>query len=118
MPEWLNGLRHSIGAFHLQNTDFQSDSHWGWPDRRGLFDVAGFAGEVRAAGLEDVPAFIEIIYPFELADEAVLKNITSTVEHCRREYAPNELSSRPERPAPACRGSEVEGPAVSLHPNS
>jgi hypothetical protein len=87
MPEWLDGLGDSIGAFHLQNTDFQSDSHWGWPDGRGRFDVAGFANEVRAAALEDVPAFIEIIYPFELADEAVLKNITSTVMHCRREYA-------------------------------
>ena len=87
MPAWLHGLDHSIGAFHLQNTDFQSDSHWGWPDRRGLFDVAGFANEVRAAGLEDVPAFIEIIYPFELADEEVRDNIASTVMHCRREYA-------------------------------
>jgi sugar phosphate isomerase/epimerase len=87
MPEWLNGLGHSIGAFHLQNTDFQSDSHWGWPDRRGLFDVAGFASEVRAACLEDVPAFLEIIYPFELSDETVLKSITSSVMHCRREYA-------------------------------
>jgi sugar phosphate isomerase/epimerase len=87
MPEWLNGLGSSIGAFHLQNTDFQSDSHWGWPDRRGLFDVANFAQEVKAAGLEDVPAFLEIIYPFELADDAVLRNISSSVMHCRREYA-------------------------------
>jgi len=87
MPEWLNGLGRSIGAFHLQNTDFQSDSHWGWPDRRGLFDVAGFADEVKKAGLEDVPAFLEIIYPFELADEVVLKSITTSVIHCRREYA-------------------------------
>jgi sugar phosphate isomerase/epimerase len=87
MPEWLNGLGHSIGAFHLQNTDFQSDSHWGWPDKRGLFDVANFAHEVKAAGLDDVPAFLEIIYPFELADEAVLNNITTSVLHCRREYA-------------------------------
>ncbi len=86
MPEWLHGLGSSIGAFHLQNTDFQSDSHWGWPDSRGLFDVAGFAREVRTAGLEAVPAFIEIIYPFELADETVLKSITTTVKHCRREY--------------------------------
>lgn len=84
---WLNGLGHSIGAFHLQNTDFQSDSHWGWPDSRGRFDVAGFASEVQAAGLQEVPAFLEIIYPFELADEAVLKNIASSVMHCRREYA-------------------------------
>jgi D-erythrulose 1-phosphate 3-epimerase len=87
MPEWLNGLGRSIGAFHLQNTDFQSDSHWGWPDKRGLFDVAGFANEVKQSGLEDIPAFLEIIYPFELADEVVLKSITSSVMHCRREYA-------------------------------
>jgi len=87
MPAWLNGLGRGIGAFHLQNTDFQSDSHWGWPDRRGLFDVAAFARQVRAAELDDVPAFLEIIYPFELADEAVLANITSSVMHCRREYS-------------------------------
>lgn len=87
MPEWLHSLGRSIGAFHLQNTDFQSDSHWGWPDQRGLFNVAHFAREVKAAGLADVPAFLEIIYPFELADEAVLSNITSSALHCRREYA-------------------------------
>jgi D-erythrulose 1-phosphate 3-epimerase len=86
MPEWLNGLGNAIGAFHLQNTDFQSDSHWGWPDAKGLFDVGNFAREVKAAGLENVPAFLEIIYPFELADEAVLKTITSSLMHCRREY--------------------------------
>jgi sugar phosphate isomerase/epimerase len=84
---WLNGLGRSIGAFHLQNTDFQSDSHWGWPDDRGLFDVANFGREVRVAGLEDVPVFLEIIYPFELADEVVLKNIATSVRHCLREYA-------------------------------
>jgi sugar phosphate isomerase/epimerase len=91
MPEWLNGLGRLIGAFHLQNTDFQSDSHWGWPDSRGLFDVAGFARDVHAAGLDDIPAFLEIIYPFELADEAVLASITSSVAHCRREYCSQKL---------------------------
>ena len=94
MPEWLHGLGSSIGAFHLQNTDFQSDSHWGWPDTRGLFDVANFAHEVKSAGLDDVPAFLEIIYPFELADEAVLANITSSVLHCRRAYAQEEIEDR------------------------
>jgi D-erythrulose 1-phosphate 3-epimerase len=94
MPEWLHGLGRSIGAFHLQNTDFQSDSHWGWPDRRGLFDVANFAREVKSAGLDDLPAFLEIIYPFELADEAVLSNITSSVQHCLREYAQQEVEER------------------------
>jgi len=91
MPEWLRGLGRSIGAFHLQNTDFQSDSHWGWPDKRGLFDLKNFANEVREAGLDDAPAFLEIIYPFELADELVLKSIMSSVAHCRREYAGEEV---------------------------
>jgi hypothetical protein len=94
MPEWLNGLGRSIGAFHLQNTDFQSDSHWGWPDKRGLFDVAGFAREVREAGLEDIPAFLEIIYPFELADDAVLANITSSVAHCRQRYSGEKMERK------------------------
>jgi sugar phosphate isomerase/epimerase len=94
MPEWLNGVGRSIGAFHLQNTDFQSDSHWGWPNKRGLFDVAGFAREVREAGLGDIPAFLEIIYPFELADETVLASITSSVMHCRREYAGEKMEKK------------------------
>jgi sugar phosphate isomerase/epimerase len=86
MVNWLSGLSDQIGAFHLQNTDFQSDSHWGWPDSRGRFDVAAFAEEVREAGLEDVPTHLEIIYPFELADEKVLASITSSVIHCRQKY--------------------------------
>jgi hypothetical protein len=28
--------------------------------------------------------FLEVFYPFERADEDVLGNITSSVEHCRR----------------------------------
>jgi hypothetical protein len=48
---------------------------------------------VRDAGLEDVPAFIEILYPFELADEEVSQNIASTVMHCRRKYAGEVLYS-------------------------
>jgi len=91
MKEWLTGLGHSIGAFHLQNTDFQSDSHWGWPDSRGLFDVAAFSREVQDAGLGDVPAHLELIYPFELDDDTVRKSIESSVLHCRRTYCGESL---------------------------
>jgi D-erythrulose 1-phosphate 3-epimerase len=91
MVDWLSGLGDHIGAFHLQNTDFQSDSHWGWPDSRGLFDVVAFAEEVRQAGLENVPAHLEIIYPFELADERVLASITTSVLHCRQAYCGERL---------------------------
>jgi sugar phosphate isomerase/epimerase len=91
MTDWLSGVGPHIGAFHLQNTDFQSDSHWGWPDSRGLFDVGAFAKEVRHANLEGVPAHLEIIYPFELADEKVLASITTSVLHCRQAYCGERL---------------------------
>ncbi len=60
MKDWLDGVGQHVGAFHVQNTDFQSDSHWGWPDTRGLFDVAAFGHEVRAAGLKDMPILLAV----------------------------------------------------------
>ncbi len=81
---WLQGLGGAIGMIHLQNTDFQSDSHWGWPESRGLFDVAAFARELSETGMEDRPVILEVFYPFELTDEAVLSNITSSVQHCSK----------------------------------
>lgn len=83
LADWLRPLTAHIGVLHLQNTDFQSDSHWGWPDARGLLDVAGFAADVRAAGLESVPAFLELFDPFEADDDDVLRRAASSVEHCR-----------------------------------
>jgi sugar phosphate isomerase/epimerase len=91
MAEWLNGLGQMIGAFHLQNTDFQSDSHWGWPDSRGLFDVSAFAQDVRNAALEEVPAYLELFYPFELDDESVRKSVETSVRHCRETYCGESL---------------------------
>lgn len=84
LEPWLEQLGDSIGVFHLQNTDFQSDSHWGWPDDRGCFDVAAFAHTLRRANLTDRPIFLEVFYPFELADAALQDNIRQSVEHCRQ----------------------------------
>jgi sugar phosphate isomerase/epimerase len=83
LASWLEPLGPYIGVLHLQNTDFQSDSHWGWPDPRGLFDVEAFARDLRAAGLE-VPVFLELFDAFEVDDETVLARVRSSVEHCRR----------------------------------
>jgi hypothetical protein len=60
-----------------------SDSHWGWPDERGLFDVAAFAADVRAAGLGEVPVFLELFDAFEADDETVLERVRTSVQHCR-----------------------------------
>lgn len=84
LEPWLEALGDHIGVFHLQNTDFQSDSHWGWPDDRGSFDVTAFAQTLRRANLINRPIFLEVFYPFELTDTALLKNIRQSVEHCRQ----------------------------------
>jgi D-erythrulose 1-phosphate 3-epimerase len=83
LAPWLEALAGDIGVLHLQNTDFQSDSHWGWPDDRGKFDVGAFRRDVDASGL-DVPVILEMVHPFELDDEQMRAHVRSSVEHCRR----------------------------------
>jgi sugar phosphate isomerase/epimerase len=84
LSSWLVGLRGELGVLHLQNTDSQSDSHWGWPDSRGGEDVGQWAREVQAAGAQDVPVFLEVMHPFEWTDESVLTSMRMTVQHCRK----------------------------------
>jgi D-erythrulose 1-phosphate 3-epimerase len=84
LREWLEPLAASIGVLHVQNTDFESDSHWGWPDERGRFDVAGFGADVRAAGLSHLPVFLELFDAFEADDADVLARTKSSVEYCRQ----------------------------------
>jgi sugar phosphate isomerase/epimerase len=85
LADWFEAVGSHIGILHIQNTDFQSDSHWGWPDARANYDVAAFAEEVRAAALEAVPVFLEVFYPFEFSDDQVYKNSISSVQHCLAE---------------------------------
>lgn len=80
---WLDALRPDIGVLHLQNTDFVSDSHWGWPDARGRFDVEAFAIEVRESRV-GAPVFLELVHPFELDDDRTRAHVISSVRHCRR----------------------------------
>src|ERR1022692_2360973 len=61
----------------------------GAPERS--FQMDNFSAPMGEFTIGTSPAFLEIIYPFELADEAVLKNITSSVMHCRRDYAGERL---------------------------
>lgn len=86
LNEWLRALNPHIGAFHLQNTDYQSDSHWGWPNSRGIFDVALFVKQLQNANLQDIPCFLEVIYPFEMDDEEVKRNVISSVQHCKKYF--------------------------------
>lgn len=83
LEAWFNAVGQHISVLHLQNTDFQSDSHWGWPDTRANYPVDQFAAQVRKASLENVPVFLEVFYSFEADDDSVLANVVSSVEHCK-----------------------------------
>jgi len=80
---WLSELRDHIGVLHLQNHDYRADAHWGWPDARGTYDPTGFFREVRDAGLDEVPVFIEVFSPFEQADDEIVPLIRSSLAACR-----------------------------------
>jgi sugar phosphate isomerase/epimerase len=82
IEDWLTPLRSDIGVVHLQNHDYVSDAHWGWPDPRGSYDVAALGRSLRDTELGEVPVLLELFFPFELADEAVLENTISSVRHC------------------------------------
>jgi D-erythrulose 1-phosphate 3-epimerase len=83
LVDWLRALAPQIGVLHLQNHDFRSDAHWGWPDARGSYDPKQLLREAEACGLGDVPVFIEVFTPFEQDDAEVLALIESSVAACR-----------------------------------
>ena len=87
LEDWLVPLRNEIGLFHLQNHDYRSDAHWGWPHEGGRYDVAEFAVTVRQVGLAHIPVVIELFYPFEMSDEDVLADVRRSVLHCREALA-------------------------------
>ncbi len=87
IDSWLTALGPDISVIHVQNHDFMSDAHWGWPDSRGSYDVAGLARAMRNAGLEHVPIILELFFPFEMSDAEVLAQTVSSVEHCRAALA-------------------------------
>jgi sugar phosphate isomerase/epimerase len=71
MAPWLERLGAGIGVLHLQQTDGMLDRHWDFT-QDGIVDAAAAAALHRNAGLAGVPVFLEVFYPFERADAAVL----------------------------------------------
>jgi sugar phosphate isomerase/epimerase len=81
---WITGLGAGIRMLHVDNTDRHSDPHWGWPHERGRVDLAPIAASIRAAGLDSIPAILEIRPRFEDDDEEVRRNLAASVAYCRQ----------------------------------
>jgi len=77
---WFDRIRDRVGMFHLQNTDFLSDSHWGWPEERGKLNLEDYWREIAGNGLQETPVMFEVFYPYEMDDKAVRANLISSVK--------------------------------------
>jgi sugar phosphate isomerase/epimerase len=71
MAHWFEALGARIGVVHIQQTDFQLDRHWDFTEA-GRVDPIAAAALQRDNGLEAVPVFLEVFYPFERDDASVL----------------------------------------------
>lgn len=81
--DWLEALGGTIGMVHLQQSDGSLDCHWPFT-RPGIVDPAEVARDLHATGLDDVPAFLEVFYPFEYPDDAVLRETSESIAILKR----------------------------------
>jgi D-erythrulose 1-phosphate 3-epimerase len=85
LEPWLDALGGRVGLVHLQQTDGQGDSHWGFT-RDGIVRPAEVAALMRRYGVE-APLVLEVFYPFEMADEDVRADVVASVAACKRALA-------------------------------
>jgi sugar phosphate isomerase/epimerase len=85
MRPWLEALAADVGALHLQQTDYRLDCHWDFT-REGRVDPVAARTLIDAAGLADRPVFLEVFYPFEQPDAAVLDGMARSMAILRSAF--------------------------------
>lgn len=78
LEPWLE-LGDALGLLHLQQTDGQSDSHWGLDDPRGIVRLDALTPMLEMHGQSGLPIILEVFYPFEASDEFVLRDVRSSM---------------------------------------
>ncbi|TVQ36260.1 MAG: sugar phosphate isomerase/epimerase [Geminicoccaceae bacterium] len=86
MRPWLHDLAGHIGALHLQQTDYQLDCHWDFT-KPGRVDPHAAKDLIEGSGLGQRPVFLEVFYPFELDDAAVLARMARSMDILRTAFA-------------------------------
>ena len=86
MEPWLRQLGPNVGMIHLQQTDFELDRHWDFT-RNGLVDPIEAAALLKRTGHSGKPVFIEVFYPFEQTDAAILNSLRQTAELLKPAFA-------------------------------
>ena len=76
---WLKRLAPDINQIQLQQSDGRLDRHWSFAYADGIVDPARVISEIRQAGLEHLPVFLEVFYPFEWTNEQVMDDMKATI---------------------------------------
>ncbi|MDP9224906.1 MAG: sugar phosphate isomerase/epimerase [Actinomycetota bacterium] len=81
---WLEQLGAAAPVVHLQQTDATADHHWPFTAEMNAIGRIG-ADEVLAAlgrsGAEEVALVLEVVPPFEAADDGVLEDIATSIRY-------------------------------------
>jgi sugar phosphate isomerase/epimerase len=81
---WLREPWTQTPVLHLQQTDRTGDHHWPFTDAynaRGIIHPQPVLEAIQQWPATDVFMFLEIIHPFEAADEAVLRDLRTSVQY-------------------------------------
>jgi sugar phosphate isomerase/epimerase len=78
---WLQACKEHIGQIQLQQSDGQLDRHWSFA-AEGIVDPQAVAAEILTVGLDHLPIFLEVFYPFEWTNEQVLADMKQCVARC------------------------------------
>jgi sugar phosphate isomerase/epimerase len=76
---WLKNLAPDINQIQLQQSDGQLDRHWSFTFEDGIVDPAHVVAEMHQAGLDHLPVFLEVFYPFEWTNDQVMADMKQTV---------------------------------------
>jgi D-erythrulose 1-phosphate 3-epimerase len=80
---WISALGTGILMLRVNNTDRRGDPRWGWPHERERGGLAPIAASIHAAGLDGLPAILEVCPRFEDDDEEVRNALAASVAYCR-----------------------------------
>lgn len=84
---WLQELSADIGQIQLQQSDGKLDRHWGFTHDDGIVDPPTVRKEIRQAGLENIPVFLEAFFPFEWTNDQVMADMKQTFELLKPVFA-------------------------------
>ena len=83
---WLRELGRAAPVVQLQQSDAEGDHHWPFTNERnavGRIDADRVLDALDEGGVEETALILEVIPPFEQADDAVLDDMAASVDYWR-----------------------------------